>query len=229
MRNWGKLNQGGNEGRVLDVFISGLGAGDYGSWRHSAFEFVSGSYEPGENKQQGHKRWRWKHDTSRQVIGVLGSLTELNWNARDVAVEPIDVPGEYSVMPRLGTVQGDKELPGGSGFPWQDRHGIVAALSLWLDAIGLKLAEPMQRIKRLSRPVLGIFKNAGRPKDLKAPSPPRSDDGDPPWQLRVKPEGRRLGPAHVGTTGGTLRGFHPTGGRGLAAPLRRFSRPTAWS
>ena len=111
-------------------------------------------------------------------MGVLGSLTELNWIAWNVPVEPIDVPGEYSVMPRLGTVHGDKNLPGGSGIPWQDRHDIVAALSPCLEAIGLKRAEPMQRVKRLSRPVLGIFKNVGRPKDLKAPSPPRDDDGD---------------------------------------------------
>lgn len=31
MRNWGKFNDGGDKGRVLDVFMPGLGAGDYGS------------------------------------------------------------------------------------------------------------------------------------------------------------------------------------------------------
>lgn len=109
-------------------------------------------------------------------MGVLRSLTELSWTAQDVPVAPIDVPGEYAVMPRLGTVHGDKDLPGGSGIPWQDRHDIVAALSPCLEAIGLERAEPMRRMKRLNGSVLGIFRNASRPKTPKAPSPLKNDN-----------------------------------------------------
>ncbi len=79
-------------------------------------------------------------------------------------------------MPRLGTVHGDKDVPGGSGIPWQDRHDIVAALSPFLEAIGLQRAEPMQRLKRPGKPVQDIFKDASRPKDPKAPAPAKTDD-----------------------------------------------------
>ena len=178
MRNWGKIGESGKEGRVLDVFMPGLGSGDYGSWRHSSFEFKAGGFDTGEDKEKGDRRWVWRHDTSRKVMGVLGSLTELSWIAEDVPVAPIDVPGEYSVMPRLGTVHGDKDLPGGSGVPWQDRHDIVAGLSPYLEAIGLRRAEPMQRLRRPGKPVQDIFKDASRPKDPKPPASAKMDDVD---------------------------------------------------
>ncbi len=53
MRSWGKLGESGKEGRVLDVFMPGLGSGDYGSWRHSSFEFKAS----GENQTEGSVRF----------------------------------------------------------------------------------------------------------------------------------------------------------------------------
>lgn len=183
MRSWGKPDGWNADlGRTLDVFMPALGAtGGYSTWRHSAFECERRGSERGKPKGEGTERWVWRHDQSKQVMGVLAGLTGLEWIEENAPVEPMGAPGSYAILPRLGTVHGDDNLSGGSGLGWSDRHDFLLALSPHLEALGLVAAEEMIRVDRrgLNPAVSDVFGKASRPKEPKRPKdlpPDASED-----------------------------------------------------
>jgi hypothetical protein len=174
MRSWGKPDGWRADlGRTLDVFMPAFGGtGEYATWRHSAFECERRRSEWGKLQGEGAERWVWRHDRSKQVMGVLAGLSGLEWIREDAPVTPMEVPGSYFILPRLGPVHGD-DLSGGSGLGWSDRHDFLLALSPHLQALGLVPAGEMVRVNRrgLNKTVSDIFGKASRPtepKDLAA-------------------------------------------------------------
>lgn len=177
MRSWGSLTGTRSENqRTIDVFMPSYGAteGNYANWRHSSFACVRRGFERAEGEANGTERWVWRHDQSQKVMKVLRGFAGLEWVDENADVEPIESPDSYAILPRLGTVHGDDELPGGAGLGWSDRHDFLLSLGPHLEEIGLKPSGPMTRLDRrsLGSAVDDIFGNASRPKDPKAPKDP---------------------------------------------------------
>lgn len=173
MRSWGKPEGWRADlGRTLDVFMPALGGtGEYGTWRHSAFECERKGSERGKIPGESTERWVWRHDQSKQVMGVLAGLNGLDYVREDAPVAPMEVAGSYLILPRLGTVHGDDNLSGGSGLGWRDRHDFVRALSPHLESLGLVPAGAMVRVDRrgLNKAVDDVFGKASRPKEVVPP------------------------------------------------------------
>ncbi len=147
MRNWGEVRVA-RRGvhRSLDVFlpqaddIDGLGPRRHGGFGLS----VTG---------EGAGTWvgRWKHREEENVFRVLAELTGMRGLAKQVPLAPVVNQDGAWILPRLGTVHGDKWLPGGTGLPMADERAFAQAVGSCMESIGLAAVPPVRRVFRRRR------------------------------------------------------------------------------
>lgn len=144
MRNWGEV-RGAKRGvhRSLDVFLPQVddfeGAGPL---RHGAFALsVKGEGAPGQRTWIGN----WKHREEENVFSVLARLTGMGDLADQVPLAPAVTQDGAWVLPRLGTVHGDKWLPGATGLPMPDGRAFALAVGSCMEEIGLAAVPPVRR------------------------------------------------------------------------------------
>lgn len=148
VRNWGEV-RGAKRSvhRSLDVFLPQVEDLDgIGPRRHGAF----GLTVRGEGAQ-GKRTWvgSWRHREGENVFRVLAEFTGMRSLASQVPLVPVveqDGDGGW-ILPRLGTVHGDKWLPGGTGLPMGDERAFAHAVGASMAGIGLVAAPPIHRYR----------------------------------------------------------------------------------
>lgn len=159
IRNWGAIThyKGSNERvRSLDVFIPPATAiATRPLHRHSSFEFRVKPDSTPSAVQEGQRRLIacWQCDESQRLADLLRRLTGRKPLDDTSVISPVMDEDGLWLLPRLGSVHGDRFLSGGTGLPWPDRRDIAESLDSGFAAIGAKRAESMERVSRTRIPM----------------------------------------------------------------------------
>lgn len=152
IRNWGPVKWAAGRSdplRSLDVFVPGIN-NEPGlmTYRHTSFGFKAKRH-PGAGEDSANSPpvfGYWEHQSDQRVFGLLKQLAgNPRIGEAEVAAPLLGEDGIWA-LPRLGSIHGDKYLPGGSGIPWPDRKDIATSLDKALAAVGFEMADPMQRV-----------------------------------------------------------------------------------
>ncbi|SDE32376.1 RNaseH domain-containing protein [Belnapia rosea] len=146
VRNWGEVRSRtkGRVHRSLDVFLPQVPDLEHlGPQRHGAFPLkVVSDGGPGAARTFTGK---WQHREDENVFGVLSRLTGLDGLPTEGGLTPHVSGDGIWVLPRLGSVHGDKFLPGASGVPMPDRLALADAVGRAVEPLGLERLPPIQR------------------------------------------------------------------------------------
>ena len=146
IRNWGEVRglSKAEVNRSLDVFLPQVPDLDYlGPQRHGAFPLkVVVDAEGGPRRRLVGK---WQHRDNENVFRVLASLTGVHSLPVEGALEPhVSTDGTW-ILPRLGSVHGDRFLPGATGVPMPDERSVALAVGKVVEPLGLKRVPPAVR------------------------------------------------------------------------------------
>jgi hypothetical protein len=151
IRNWGPVTSWGGFSdplRTLDVFVPAESADGAAVLRHTSLSF---SAREGARLAEGVRapvKAVWPHKENQSALDLLRRFTGRSALAPEEVAKPVVNENGLWVLPRLGALHGDRNLPGGSGVSWPDRRDIATSLDAPLAAAGFHRAEPMTRNTR---------------------------------------------------------------------------------
>mgnify|MGYP002779608339 CR=1 FL=1 len=148
IRNWGEVKSQtrGNVHRSLDVFVPQVPDLEYlGPQRHGAFSIkVVLEGERGTPRRPCVGRWQYRED--EDIFGTISRLTGFDGLPVKKGLAPLSSPDGVWVLPRLGSVHGDRYLPGGTGRSMQDQHALVGSVGRTVEPLGLERLPPVRRL-----------------------------------------------------------------------------------
>ncbi len=164
MRNYGPLSDDaiyGRSDRRLDVFFSPSGA--TADLRHGEIPFRVHGHD-------GTTRIDYEFQDNDELFKLLRTFgRHPHLDPQRLPFEPVGGERGMWILPRLGRVHGDNDLPAGQGFGWGDRDRFAFALDEQLSTIGLN------RIGRVKRTAVARTIKIGTP--WEAPSQPLDETG----------------------------------------------------